>query len=210
MRKPRTYTGLHAMLKQTAEFYRRALWDDQDVYVEVWLEKDALAGVVYDITGEYDVPLMVTRGYSSLSFLHSAAETIADQQKPAYLYYFGDWDPSGKDINRAVEAGLREMAPDAEIYFHRVAVTEAQIEGLHLPTRPTKKTDSRARNFRGESVELDAMPPDYLRALVLSVIESHIDQDHLERLRTIEQAERATLDRIADSLEPGRSTTGRR
>lgn len=202
MRKPTSYTGLRAMLEDTATFYRRDLWANQDAYVEVWLEKDALAGVVYEVTEEFDVPLMVTRGYSSLSFLHSAAEAIAAQQKPAYLYYFGDWDPSGKDINRAVEAGIREMAPDAEIHFARVAVTEHQIDHLHLPTRPTKKTDTRTRSFTGESVELDAIPPEHLRQLVRERIERHIDRDQFERLLTIEREERATLERIASVIEP--------
>jgi len=71
MRKPRTYSSLEAMLTQTKEFYRRALWDDQDAYVAIWLEKDALSGVLLEAAYQWDVPLMVTRGYSSVSFLHS-------------------------------------------------------------------------------------------------------------------------------------------
>ena len=107
MRKPRL----------TKETYRRALWDNQDAYVEMWLEKDALAGVLSEETEAWDVPLMVTRGYPSVSYLYEAAAAIQYQGKPAYLYYFGDHDPSGHDITRATEAGLREFAPDAEIYF---------------------------------------------------------------------------------------------
>ncbi len=62
MRKPNTYSDLEEAVQETAQFYRRRLWDDQGVYVEVWLEKDALSGVLYPITAKYDVPLMVTRG----------------------------------------------------------------------------------------------------------------------------------------------------
>jgi hypothetical protein len=79
--------------------------------------------VLLEETNQWDVPLMVTRGYSSVSFLHSAAEAIEEKGKPAYLYYFGDHDPSGRDITRATEDGLREFAPGAEIHFERVAVT---------------------------------------------------------------------------------------
>ena len=107
MRKPRTYGSLQEMLESQREFYRRALWDEQDCYVEVWLEKDALAGVLVEITYQWDVPLMVTRGYPSLSYLHAAATHIAQRGKPAFLYYFGDYDPSGVDITRAVEEGIR-------------------------------------------------------------------------------------------------------
>jgi hypothetical protein len=106
-----------------------------------WLEKDALSGVLYQETAEFEVPLMVTRGYPSISHLYVAAEAASERNKPAYLYDFGDYDPSGCDITRAVEAGIREFAPSAEIHFQRVAVTREQIDRWALPTRPTKKTD---------------------------------------------------------------------
>ena len=82
-------------LKDTARFYRKSLWDDAEAYVEIWLEKDALSGVIYPVTSEYDVPLMVARGYASLSFLSTAADYINDLDKPAYIYHLGDYDPSG-------------------------------------------------------------------------------------------------------------------
>lgn len=201
MRKPDSYGSLHEMLEITKEAYRRALWRDQAVYVEVWLEKDALAGVLYQETSEWDVPLMVTRGYPSLSYLHDAAEAIAARGKPAYIYFFGDHDPSGRDITRATEAGLREFAPDAEIHFERVAVTEHQIMLYNLPTRPTKTTDSRSKGFIGESVEVDAIPPAKLRAIARYCIEHHIDRRVLEQTRATEDQERATLARVLGHAE---------
>src|SRR5262249_13758807 len=159
MRKPRSYSSMEEALRRTAETYRRSLWDNQDGYVEVWLEKEALAGVLVEETGPWDVPLMVTRGYPSLSYLYEAACAIRALDKPAHLYYFGDYDPSGMDITRNVEERLRQFAPEAQIHFARVAVTPEQINELQLPTRPTKKTDSRSRSFDGESVEVDAIPP---------------------------------------------------
>jgi hypothetical protein len=196
MRKPRTYSSLEQALSRTAETYRRALWDNQPVYVEVWLEKDALSGVLWQETASWDVPLMVTRGYPSLSFLHSAAEAIAAEEKPTYLYYFGDYDPSGLDITRAVEKGLREMAPGAEIHFERVAVTAGQIAEWQLPTRPTKKTDTRSKGFAGESVEVDAIPPARLRQLVSDCITAHVDERALGVVRAAEASEREILSRL--------------
>ncbi|MBA3430706.1 MAG: hypothetical protein H0U16_04390, partial [Actinobacteria bacterium] len=111
MRKPVTFSGTDAALKRTAELYRRNLWDDADAYVEIWLEKEALAGVLIPETVEYDVPLMVTRGYPSLSFVAEAAKVIGNKDKPAFLYYFGDRDPSGDDIPRHIEERLAELAP---------------------------------------------------------------------------------------------------
>jgi hypothetical protein len=196
MRKPKSYSSLDNMLKRTAEAYRRSVWDNQDCYVEIWLEKDALAGVLYQETSSWDVPLMVTRGYPSLSFLHDAAETIAAQGKPTHLYYFGDYDPSGVDIPRKVESDLREFAPAAEIEFNRVAVTREQIESMKLTTRPTKRTDSRAKGFIGESVEVDAIPPKVLRGIVSDCITRHVDERAHEALLLAEQSERGTLLRL--------------
>ncbi len=135
--------------------------------------------------------------YPSLSFLHSAAEAIGSVGKPTYLYYFGDHDPSGVDIPRKVEADLREFAPDAEIHFERVAVTAQQIEKWKLPGRPTKQTDTRSKNFVGDSVEVDAIEPAKLRALVSDCITRHIDQDVLDGTLKIESLERESLEEIA-------------
>ena len=139
-RRPNTYSSIEDALAETARLYRKSLWRDADCYVEIWLEKDALAGVIYDTTDQYDVPLMVARGYASLSFLHSAAEQIAELDVPAYIYHLGDFDPSGVNAGEKIEQTLRELAPDAEIYFERLAVTEDQIRDWKLPTRPTKKS----------------------------------------------------------------------
>lgn len=203
MRKPRTYDGIGQLLNDSARLYRRSVWTDQDSYCEIWLEKEALAGVVYGVTNEFDVPLMVTRGYPSLSFVHSAAEAIGDVDKPVHLLYFGDRDPSGVDIPRFVEEQIRELAPWADIEFHRVAVTEEQIETMNLPTRPTKKTDTRAKGFKGESVELDAIPPATLREMVRDQIEELIDPRALRTLKIAEASEREWLKNLAGKVSKG-------
>jgi hypothetical protein len=197
--KPTTYSSLQEALQETARFYRRAVWADVDAYVEVWLEKDALAGVVQPVTATYDVPLMVARGFSSLSFLHSAAEDINALEKAAHIYHLGDFDPSGQCAADKIEETLREYAPDAEIHFERLAVTPEQIERWTLPSRPTKQTDSRAKKFgHAESVELDAIHPDELRALVRYAINQHLPEDQLDTLRVAEESEREMLRMFAE------------
>lgn len=197
MRKPDSHTGLASVLQRTAETYRRNLWADLPVYVEVWLEKDALAGVLYEATRAWDVPLMVTRGYPSLSYVFAAAEALKVHAKPAHLYYLGDHDPSGVDIPRKVEHDLREFAPDVDLHFERLAVTEDQIGRLNLPTRPTKRTDTRAKNFKGESVEVDAIPARQLRALVAEAIAQHVSDEHLHSIKIAEESEREFLYMLA-------------
>jgi len=203
MRKPSTFVGLDACLKSTAHFYRRDLWAAMPVYVEVWCEKDALAGVLVEETEPYDVPLMVARGYSSISFLHSAAKAIEAKGKPAYIFHFGDLDPSGVDAASDIEAKLRRYAPGAEIHFERPAVTREQVEAWNLPSRPTKMTDTRAKKFSGTSVELDAIPANTLRGLVRGCIERHVDQEQLAVLRAAEESERETLGRWAKIMNGG-------
>lgn len=200
MRKPKTYSGLLSMLETTRDTYRRDLWATQPAYVEVWLEKDALAGVLYEETAEWDVPLMVTRGYPSLSFLHEAAAAVAEQRKPVFIYYLGDRDPSGVDIPRFVEEELRARAQGADITFELLAVTTKQIEQMRLPTRPTKKSDTRSKNFQGESIEVDAIPPAELRRLVHNAIVQHIDVDALRQIEAVEAEERNTLGSVLAAL----------
>jgi hypothetical protein len=197
MRKPRTFSSLEDALGDTARTYRRALWDNQPAYVEVWSEKDALAGVLMEVTDRWDVPLMVTRGFPSVSYLYEAAEAIRGQDKPAHLYYFGDHDPSGVHIDRSTERQLRELAPGADIHFRRVAVLPEQIGTWRLPTRPTKRSDSRSKGFAGDSVEVDAIEPRLLRQLVAGCIEGQVDRRALDVLLAAEASEREALRALA-------------
>lgn len=192
-RKPRSFRDPAEAVWQTARLYRKALWADAPDYVEVWLEKDALSAVVYDVTAEFDVPLMVARGYASLSFLHEAAEAIAAENRPTHIYHLGDYDPSGVNAAEKIEETLREYAPSAEIHFTRLAVLPHQIAEWSLPTRPTKTTDSRSRNFGDISVELDAIDARQLRAIVREALEHHMPPHQFAILKTAEESERDLL-----------------
>ncbi len=198
MRKPRTFDSLQDALDQTATFYRRSLWTNADDYAEVWLEKDALAGVITPITAKYDVPLMVARGYASLSFLATAAEAISEEDRPTYIYHLGDFDPSGVNAGEKIEETLHELAPESEINFERIAVNPDQIQAWALPSRPTKSSDSRAKKFgHAESVELDAIHPDDLRTLVEDAITEHISEHEIAVIRAAEESERKILTAFA-------------
>jgi hypothetical protein len=201
-RKPRTFDSVESALRETAALYRKSLWTNADSYVETWLEKDALAGVIYPVTSMYDVPLMVARGYASLSFLYNAAEFINELDVPTYIYHLGDFDPSGVNAGEKIEETLRELAPAAAIYFERIAVTPEQIAEWDLPTRPTKASDTRAKNFGEISVELDAIEPNQLRALVQEAIETHLPADEFEVLKAAEQSEREIISRLVGEATP--------
>jgi len=208
MRKPTTYAGLGDFFDRAAAYYRQDLWVRSDVYVEVWCEKDALAGVLMMVTREYDVPLMVARGYSSETFAYNAAEAMRETGKPCFVYYVGDFDPSGWQMARSLEQKLAEFG--TPVVFERLAVNPEQIQVWDLPTRPSKVSDTRCKAFFAEfgdgteSVELDAIHPDLLRGLVRDAIEQHaieqhVDHAHLEALRREEGAARETLQELAQA-----------
>jgi hypothetical protein len=192
--QPQTWSSTQAALENTAKMYRRNLWIDQDQHVEVWTEKDAIRGVVYPVTEEFDVPLMISRGFSSETFLHETAEEINAKGRDAVIYQLGDHDPSGvaawEDIQRKL---LGFVDPDIDLVFERIAVTPEQIVSMNLPTRPTKQSDPRARKFAGDSVEIDAIPSTTLRELVRAAIEQWIDPEQLRITRAAEQSERELL-----------------
>ena len=199
-RKPRSYESAEDALAVTARTYRRNLWRSQGVRVEVWLEKDALAGVVMEATDPWDVALMVSRGTSSATFLYESAQEAsraAAQGITTYVFTLYDHDAAGLRCHRTVEKGLREYAPDAAIVVERLAVTEEQIEEWQLPTRPAKASDPEAHKFHGEAVELDAIPPDKLIQLVEDAIVGLIDAEAWAKEQAVEASEREVLERMA-------------
>jgi hypothetical protein len=201
IRKRASYASLDDFLERTPDLYRKAVWDSLDVHVEIWIEKEALAGVVYPVTNRLNIPLMVTPGYCSETFVYEAAQAINREGKKTFIYYFGDYDPFGvgtpQDVLRKLESWT------SLVTFTRVAVNPDQITSMRLPTRPTKRTDSRAKTWTGDSVELDAIPPNVLRDLVQREIEAHLPPGHLARIARVERNGRTRLAKLIDDLEIG-------
>src|SRR3984893_1252525 len=140
---------------------------------------------------------MVARGYASETFLHNSGLYMKEVQKACFVYHFGDFDPSGQDAARAIEKGLRQLAGGAEIHFERIAVTQRQIDEWNLPTRPTKQSDKRAKKFGPVSVELDAIDPNQLRALVDEVIAWHLPPEQYAVLIAAEESKRTLFQGLA-------------
>jgi len=198
--KPDSWDDGRQALDDVASSYRRALWNDQDAEVIIISEKDAISGVVYPVTAEFDVELCITRGYSSETFTHSIAQTVRQNNrlgKTTFLYQLGDHDPSGVDGWRSFAERVRAFVGSAAVQFERIAVTPEQIDQWGLLTRPTKTSDSRAAKFTGESVEVDAIPASTLRATVRAAIEQHIDPRALAFTRAVEAEERDGLRALA-------------
>jgi hypothetical protein len=183
--------------------YRQDYWAEADEYVEIWIEKEALAGVVKPVVvDEFGLDLYVTRGFASVTYLQQAAEDISLEERSVFVYLFTDYDPAGMNIADKVEQELWERAgDDADVHVERVAVTPEQIRAYNLPTRPTKRSRRKSPTYYEAahgtvSVELDAMPPDVLREQVRFCVESHMDDWRLNQMRMVEQQEREGLARL--------------
>jgi len=196
-RKPKSYADAGEYAERIARSYRRDLWQRQGVRIEIWLEKDALADVILDVTKAWDVSLMVSRGQSSSTFLYTAGK-FAEQawkadETDTFVYMLYDFDAGGERAARTIARDLPEFAGEAWVNVHRLAVTEEQVREWSLPTRPAKKSDPEAKKFGDKAVELDAIDPKQLTTLVENAILSHVDRHAWEVEKRIEKEERAGL-----------------
>lgn len=200
-----TFDNVTDALDQTARFYRRSALRDSDVYLEIWSEKEALSGIIWDEASEYDVPVVVSKGIPSLTQIHASFKNIERafrSGKRSYVYQFGDHDPSGCLIPKVIESRLNEFCAGAcdPPIVERIALTLQQISRYRLPSRPTKRAgNSHAAMFKGRSTELDALPVRHLRALVRRCIERHIDPRQVKTLRAAEESEREQIQIFANA-----------
>ena len=206
-RETQTYDNIAEAVQATAEFYRRSALRECSDYIEIWSEKEALSGIIWDVASEYDVPVLVSKGMPSLTQLYGTAVEIrraAEGGKDTYIYQFGDHDPSGVLIPQTIENRLKELCEKFDCagpIVERVALTEEQIAEFGLPSRPTKREGNRhAAEFEGNSTELDALPPNVLRDMVSECIERHISESELETLREAEESERQLIEAWAGKI----------
>ncbi len=202
----RRYGGLDSYAKQVAANYRRDYWHGAEQYVEVWIEKEALRGVISPVVlDEFGLDLYVTKGQPSVSYLYDAAEDIVVDGRPTFVYVLADWDPGGLRIFDRIKQELTGFVGDAaELHVRRLALTPHQIDLYGLPSRPGKVKDPNAAAFKRQygdrCVELDAMPPNTMRALVREKLESYMDPEKLRQLKLAEREERRGLREIQDLL----------
>jgi hypothetical protein len=204
----RTFDNVADALNDTAKCYRRSALRESDVYIEIWSEKEALSGIIWDVASDYDVPVAVSKGMPSLSQIYISFTYIRAAWaagKPSYIYQFGDHDPTGCAIPKMIESRLNELCKRywcAIPTVERIALTREQIRRYRLPSRPTKRAgNSHAKQFTGRSTELDALPPSDLRDLVRDCIERHIPSYQVAALRAAEESERDIIEAFARDAE---------
>lgn len=191
-----------SIIDSAAYSYRLDKWDSQVNRVEIWVEKEALAGVIERVATELDVPWFACRGYVSQSEMWGAAQRFIkyyDHGQQPVILHLGDHDPSGIDMTRDIEDRMAIFGANVEVY--RLALNMDQIEQYNPPPNPAKLTDSRANGyitkFGYESWEIDALTPTVISALITNSVFSFRDDYEWDVMVAREKAERADLKNAA-------------
>jgi hypothetical protein len=192
------------ILKTCAESYHKDHWESQDHRVEVWVEKEALAGVAEAACVTLDVPFFCCKGYTSQSEMYSAAQRLlehdANAQTPVIIH-LGDHDPSGIDMSRDIKERLDIFTRGINIEFTRIALNRHQIDAYNPPPNPAKVTDSRFRAYQNKhgdkSWELDALEPKVLVKLIQEEISQHIDRRVWAEVEEKQEKDRAVLVKLS-------------
>lgn len=200
-----TWDSPSDIIRAAAGGYREDVWADQPRYLEVWVEKEALAGVVARAADELAVPYFSCRGYVSQSEMWRAAQRLGeriDEGKEVVLLHLGDHDPSGIDMSRDIEQRLGmflegDGRDSGMLEVRRIALNMDQVRRYNPPPNPAKLTDSRVgeyiRRYGSQSWELDALDPPTLRALITSEVEAELDDERWQAARAASEGHRAEL-----------------
>jgi hypothetical protein len=174
--------------------------------VELWVEKDALAGVLRPLASEFHVTMMVNRGYSSQSAMHESAERFreaVDAERQPILFYLGDHDPSGNDMVRDIHDRL-VMFGIEDIDVQKLALTTEQVRHYKPPPNPAKVTDPRAAKyiatFGPVSWEVDALDPATLSGIIRDAFEGVVDDDALQDVLAQEVKDKEELTKALASF----------
>lgn len=205
IRRNSSWDSPAGILESAKQSYHRDLWANQLCRIEVWIEKDALVGVIDNVCSNNDVPFFSCRGYVSDSEMWQAAMR-ADRNKRrgqnTIILHFGDHDPSGIDMSRDIQDRLNLFCQRGSVDVRRIALTMEQIEEVNPPPNPAKTTDTRYDGYISEygyeSWELDALEPQYIVDLVEQHIMEERDVDLWQEAVGQQETEREQIGTIID------------
>jgi hypothetical protein len=215
---PASFENPEEILKAVINQYALPRQAGQKTYVEVWVEKDALSGVLKRVTEKYHVPILVNRGYSSASAMFDSYQrfkTAHEQGQAVKILYLGDYDPSGMDMIRDIRERTLEFImgdADSNIYDEDdfkfsvtpIALTREQINRYNPPPNPAKRTDPRAKDFIKKhgttSWEVDALRPEVLNQLLKDAILDNINESMYKKIVSRENADKKKLESLIEYL----------
>jgi hypothetical protein len=198
------------VISASADQYQEDLWKDQPWRPEVWIEKDALVGVLEKPCEELRVPYFACRGYSSQSAQYAAGQRFrryrAKGQTPI-VFHLGDHDPSGIDMTRdnADRLGMFSRLGAQGVEVERLALNMDQVTQYNPPPNPAKDTDSRAVDYIAkygtESWELDALEPTVIVNLIRDAVTPLIRQKNWKAAVKAEERGRNNLQRVSNNWD---------
>lgn len=201
------FMGVRHRIESAIANYRLPRWDDQDWYAELWVEKDALAGVLEPLADEAHCVLMVNKGYSSQSAMYASAHRFMAEPGRGVLFYLGDFDPSGEDMVRDIRERLHVFGA-SDLQVRKIGLTMDQIRKYRPPPNPAKITDPRAgvdkdgniTNPNGyvakhgtRSWEVDALDVEVLCAIVRSALATVIDEERMDAWKAREEHDKNSI-----------------
>lgn len=194
---PTDFANLKELVQAALHSYRLPRWEGQKCYAELWVEKDALAGVLSPMAREFHVPLMVNRGYLSQTMMYeSSLRFIEHEGMPGIIFYLGDHDPSGEDMVRDIRDRM-EMFGVSDLDVQKIALNIEQVRRFKLPPNPAKMADPRAsayiEKYGRESWEVDALPPVTLQKIIRRCFEAVIDYEAMEQVKEQEEIDKKKL-----------------
>lgn len=198
--KSASYNTMMDALEESNRAFKINIWRRQPVYLELWVEKDAIMSIVSPVTREFDIPVFAVRGQASMSAIFEMYIQLRDQRqagKEIRIKYIGDHDPYGKSIPTAIQRTLKETF-DFDVDIEWIAITKDQVEKYNLPMRPTK---GNSKSFEGDSIEVDALNAQTLRQIVEEAITKHIDMKAWNAELAVQDMEKNTLNYLLSAVE---------
>lgn len=190
------------IIKACGNQFRRDVWSSQPTVVMIACEKVALEGIFAEAVDEYGASLWTFQGYISESFAFEWATEIralTDRGRKVAIYYFGDHDPSGLDIERDAIGKL--LRHGAVFVWGRKGLLFGDLDRFNLINVPVKAGDTKSKKYleaHGDrAAELDALPPDELKRRIVECIEKHLDASELRLVQRDEELQRETLALVA-------------
>jgi hypothetical protein len=207
LRRQPSWSSPKAIVEACAEQFTIDLWASQPKRPEVWVEKDALLGLVAQACREHQVPYLSCRGYVSDPEAWAAAQRFvaaAESGHDPIVIHLADHDASGVDMSRDLKERLAMYAPRVDVEVLRIALNHDQVVDNELPPNPAKEKDARLPAYRkqygDESWELDALPPATIVALIRETIEGLVDHLRWEADVRARDRGRAKLRQAAEKL----------
>lgn len=222
LRDYETFTSAAEAARSVAKHYIEPLWDAQPIYCEVWIEKDALIGVIEPVCNRWRIPYFACRGYASQSEMYVAGKRLADRVdrgQEVVIMHLGDHDASGIDMTRDNRERLHLFAAGMpydgdeldesytdKIDIRRLALNMDQVRRYNPPPNPAKESDGRTAAYKiaygtSSSWELDALDPKVIDKLIDNEVRNLLDDDAWTESVAQEKAARQLLLDAADKME---------